>query len=229
MKLNNCEILPGTVVCAEDPKKMGRIKAVVPGWFDNSSMNEEDMYWINPFSSGGGYQRVSKPLEGQKVWVLHDTTNEYEYYWIPMFETNINTTAAQQDFDYDVLVSRSGKGVGSQQFYTGQQGFVTRIGKNTMTNMTQGGDIINSSFGVEMSMKGGKAYVGQEGKCDQPMVLGNVLYELLGELKKGLNNLYQLAQSNAYCTNLCPGINECIKAISDNMDKMNSKTSFVSE
>ena len=104
MKLSNCEIRPGVVVTADDPKKMGRIKAVVPGWFDNSSMNEEDMFWIAPFTSGSGYQRVSKCLEGQKVWVLHDSTNEYEYYYVTMWETNINTTAAQQDFDYDVLV-----------------------------------------------------------------------------------------------------------------------------
>ena len=81
MKLNNCEIRPGVVVTADDPKKMGRIKAVVPGWFNNASMHEEDMFWIAPFTSGSGYQRVSKCIEGQKVWVLHDSTNEYEYYY----------------------------------------------------------------------------------------------------------------------------------------------------
>ena len=63
MKLSNCEIRPGVVVTADDPKKMGRIKAVVPGWFNNASMHEEDMFWIAPFTSGSGYQRVSKCIE----------------------------------------------------------------------------------------------------------------------------------------------------------------------
>ena len=54
MKLSNCEIRPGVVVTADDPKKMGRIKAVVPGWFNNASMHEEDMFWIAPFTSGSG-------------------------------------------------------------------------------------------------------------------------------------------------------------------------------
>lgn len=229
MKLSNCEILPGTIVTAEDPKKMGRVKAVVPGWFDNATMNEEDMFWIAPFTTGAGYQRVSKPLEGQKIWVLHDSTNEYEYYYLPMWETNINTTAAQQDFDYDVLVSRSGKSAGAQMFYTGQQGFVTRIGEHAQTQINQAGDIENKSNGIEMSVRGAKAYVGLEGKCEDPMVRGNQLYKILSDLKAGLDKLNNLVQVNPYCNNLCPGILQCSKAISDTIDTMNSKTSFVSE
>lgn len=229
MKLSNCEILPGTIVAANDPKKMGRVKAVVPGWFDNATMNEEDMFWISPFTTGAGYQRVSKPLEGQKIWVLHDSTNEYEYYYLPMWETNINTAAAQQDFDYDVIVSRSGKSVGAQMFYTGKQGFVTRIGENAQSSISQSGDIENSSNGTEVSIRGSKVYVGLQGKCDEPIVLGNKLYELLSNLKGGLDELNQKAQSSCYTINLCPAILKCSKAISDTIDEMNSKTSFTSE
>lgn len=229
MKLNNCEILPGTIVTADDPKKMGRVKAVVPGWFDNANMNEEDMFWIAPFTTGAGYQRVSKPLEGQKIWVLHDSTNEYEYYYIPMWETNINTTAAQQDFDYDVLVSRSGKSAGAQMFYTGEQGFVTRIGEHAQSSINQVGDIENKSNGTEVSIRGTRAYVGLEEKCNDPMVRGNQLYKLLSDLKAGLDELNEKALSNCYTTNLSPAILKCSKAISDTIDNMNSKTSFVSE
>lgn len=229
MKLNNCEILPGTIVIANDPKKMGRVKAVVPGWFDNSTMNEEDMFWIMPFTSGSGYQRVSKPIEGQKIWVLHDKTNEYEYYYLPMWETNINTTIAQQDFDYDVLVSRSGKSVGAQMYYTGKQGFVTRIGEHAQSTMSQNGNIENKSNGTEISIKGSRAYIGKENNCKDPIVRGNQLYKLLSDLKSGLDELNNLANSNPYCSNLCSGILKCSKAISDNLETLNSKTSFVSE
>lgn len=220
---------PGVVVTADDPKKMGRIKAVVPGWFDNSSMNEEDMFWISPFTSGSGYQRVSKCIEGQKVWVLHDSTNEYEYYYVTMWETNINTTVAQQDFDYDVLVSRSGKSVGAQMFYTGNQGFVTRIGEHAQTRISQSGDIENKSNGTEISIRGSKAFVGLSEKCEDPMVRGNKLYELLSNLKAGLDELHNEANGNPYTQNLCSAILKCSKAISDTIDEMNSKTSFVSE
>ncbi len=229
MKLNNCEIRPGVVVTADDPKKMGRIKAVVPGWFNNASMHEEDMFWIAPFTSGSGYQRVSKCIEGQKVWILHDSTNEYEYYYITMWETNINTTAAQQDFDYDVLVSRSGKSVGAQMFYTGNQGFVTRIGEHAQTQINQAGDIESKSNGTEISIRGSKAFVGLTEKCEDPIVRGNKLYKLLSDLKAGLDELNNAANGNPYTVSLCPSILKCSKAISDTIDEMNSKTSFVSE
>lgn len=220
---------PGVVVTADDPKKMGRIKAVVPGWFDNSSMNEEDMFWISPFTSGSGYQRVSKCIEGQKVWVLHDSTNEYEYYYVTMWETNINTTAAQQDFDYDVLVSRSGKSVGAQMYYTGNQGFITRIGENAQSQINQSGDIENKSNGTEISIRGSKAFVGLSDKCKDPMVRGNKLYKLLSDLKAGLDELNNAAISNPYTSSLSSAILKCSKAISNTIDEMNSKTSFVSE
>lgn len=228
MKLNNCEILPGTVVSSDDPKKMGRIKAVVPGWFDTTSMDKESLFWIMPFTTGG-YQRVSKCLEGQKVWVLHDSTNEYEYYYIPMFETNINTSVAQKDYDYDVLVSRSGRTVGAQMYYTGEQGFVTRIGEHSETSMNQSGDIQNRSNGAEMSIKQSKIYCGIEGKCSEPLVKGNKLYKLLSDLKTGLDELQQKAQSSCYTVNLCPAILKCSQAIADTLDDMNSKTVFTSE
>lgn len=228
MILSNCEIRPGTVVSSNDPKKMGRVKAVVPGWFDNATMDEADMFWVLPFTCNG-YQRVSKPLDGQKIWVLHDNTNEYEYYYFMMSETNINTTAAQKDFDYDVQVSRQGKGVGAMQYYTGEQGFVTRIGENAETSMSQGGDITNRSNGVEVSIRGSHAYVGLEGKCEEPIVKGNKLNKLLSDLQSGLNDLNEAARTNPYASSLCPSIMKCIKAISENIQELNSNTSFVSE
>ena len=67
------------------------------------------------------------------------------------------------------------------------------------------------------------------GKCEDPIVRGNKLYKLLSELKAGLDELNNIANGNPYIVNLCPAILKCSKAISDTIDEMNSKTSFVSE
>lgn len=228
MKLANCEILPGVVVDANDPKKMGRIKAVVPGLFDNSTMDVEDMFWVIPFSCNG-YQRVSKPMEGQKVWVLQDPSNEYEYYYIPRWESNTNTVVAQQDDDYDVLVSRSGEVAGQQMYYSMQQGFVTRIGQIASTTMSQDGNIENLSNGVEVSIKSSKVYCGTKDQASHPMVLGDELYTLLGNLESGLNKTKQLAQANMYTSTLVPGLEACEKAIANILEKIKSDTCFVSK
>lgn len=223
MNLSNVTLLPGVVVSADDPKNLGRVKCIIAGKSDPDTMNQDHLPWCAPFTCMG-YQRVFKPMEGQKIWVLHDETNYYEYYWIPAWEVNSNTELMTPNSEYDVLVSRSGDGCGSQMFYDRQSGFMTRIGNVSYTNMTIGGDIINESNKVQMSVKGSHVHLGvteKEGE-EQPLVMGNDLVTLLNDLKKAFQGLQQKASSSPYTSALAPGFLECVNAIQNNIDLLSN-------
>lgn len=228
MKLSNCEILPGVVTVAKDPKCLGRIKATIAGKTNPDTMSDEDLPWIAPFVSFG-YQRISKPMEGQKVWILHDNTNYYEYYWLPAWEVNSNTEGETTLQDYDIIVSRPGDGFGSQSFYSGDTGFVTRIGNNASTTMKMNGDIENVSGKAEVSIRGNKTYIGQKDTDYEPMVLGTQLVQLLRNLQQGFTALHTSAMSFWTTEALAPSIDQCSRAIGDLIDKITSETSHVSK
>ena len=228
MKLSDCSLEYGVVQDANDPKKMGRIKAVVPGKFDNSSMKVEDMLWCMPLTTAG-HQRVSKPMEGQKIWILHDKNNEYEYWYLPAWETNTNTAVAQQDDDYDVLVSREGKGLGAQQYYSGKQGFVTRIGNNASFEINQAEEIVAQSNGAQLATKGGQCFIGKTNDVTHPAVLGDKLFQLLGDLSASLAQLQQYAMNSWTTSHLVPAIQQCRDAIDNTNREIQSNNVFVSK
>lgn len=226
MKLSNFELYEGVVVDANDPKHLGRVKGVAPGLFDNTTMNINDMFWIYPFLCGG-YQRVSKPQEGQKIWILNDTKNEYGYWYIPKPDLNLNTTAMLQNDDYDVLVSRSGEGVGQQMYYNRDEGFVTRVSTAATSTMTPSGDITNNSNGMQMSMKGGQAFIGTQSGDNHPMVLGDKIVDVLNSLKKNLGNLAVKAAGSWTTAHLAQDLNEAVKDLNELTPAILASKSFV--
>ncbi len=226
MKLSDFEIVEGVIVDANDPKHLGRVKGVAPGMFDNSTMNIGDMFWIYPFSSPG-YQRASKPQQGQKIWILHNQANEYAYWYIPMAELNINTTATVQGDDYDVMVSRTGQGIGSQMYYNGDEGFVTRTGTTASTTMSPSGDITNISNKSQVSMKGGLVYVGGEEGNNHSMVLGDKLVELLKGLQTNISNLALKASSTWTTSHLAGDLNKMASDLQDAIQPILTSKAFI--
>ena len=74
MTLSNCELIPSVIYDTNDPLKLGRIKCVVPGFIDNSTMSLENMPWVRPLDMGR-HQSFSKAVKGFKVWVLINKAN----------------------------------------------------------------------------------------------------------------------------------------------------------
>lgn len=226
MKLSNFELYAGCVIDANDPKHLSRVKASAPGLFDNSTMNVNDMFWINPFTSSG-YQKVSKPQEGQKIWILRDTTNEYGYWYMPYPELNLNTTAAIQNDDTDVLVSRTGAGVGSQMYYNRDEGFVTRVSTSATSTMTSGGDIKNNSNGAQVSMTGGQVFIGHEKGDNHPMVYGDKLVDVLNSLKSNLSNLAMTAAGSWTTVHLAKDLNKAVADLNQLTDPILADKMFL--
>ena len=212
MNLSNWDLSLGVVVSCEDPKNLGRIK--VNGVdVATPEMNYEHLPWCAPFSCSG-YQRISKPVLGQKVWVLHNNENYYEYYYIPAWEINTNTALINSEDDYDVLVSRPGDGLGSQMLYNDREGFVTRIGNDISQTVNSDGTLISTDGTVEFGIKESVVRAGKVNQEYQPMVLGEELQKLLDNLASKLLAAADAAKNNCYTTTLFKPLMDCSEAIS---------------
>lgn len=223
MKLADVEMIPGVVVDDEDPKFLGRLKISAPGEFDVDSMDINDMFWVYPFPVGG-YQSFSHMLKGSKVWLIKNTKNYYEYWYLPYFEMNANTfnlVNSKKKYDADVIVSRSDGSNNIQMYYNPEDGFNQKIGFASINIMPDGtisittggaapsaGTFHTNSKNNEIGYDGGEY-------PRQFAVMGENLHKLLDELNGNFKLLASAAASCPFTSHLSKTLNEVCKTISN--------------
>ena len=223
MKLADVEMIPGVVVDDEDPKFLGRLKISAPGEFEVDSMDINDMFWVYPFPVGG-YQSFSHMLKGSKVWLIKNTKNYYEYWYLPYFEMNANTfnlVNSRKKYDADVIVSRSDGSNNIQMYYNPEDGFNQKIGFASINIMPDGtisittggaapsaGTFHTNSKNNEIGYDGGEY-------PRQFAVMGENLHKLLDELNGKFKTLATTAAPCPYTSHLAKTLNEICDTISD--------------
>ena len=223
MKLADVEMIPGVVVDDEDPKCLGRLKISAPGEFDVDSMDINDMFWVYPFPVGG-YQSFSHMLKGSKVWLIKNTKNYYEYWYLPYFEMNANTfnlVNSKKKYDADVIVSRSDGSNNIQMYYNPEDGFNQKIGFASINIMPDGtisittggaapsaGTFHTNSKNNEIGYDGGEY-------PRQFAVMGENLHKLLDELNGKFKTLATTAAPCPFTSHLAKTLNEICDTISD--------------
>ena len=223
MKLADVEMIPGVVVDDEDPKFLGRLKISAPGEFELDSMDINDMFWVYPFPVGG-YQSFSHMLKGSKVWLIKNTKNYYEYWYLPYFEMNANTfnlVNSKKKYDADVLVSRSDGSNNIQMYYNPEDGINQKIGFASINIMPDGtisittggaapsaGTFHTNSKNNEIGYDGGEY-------PRQFAVMGENLHKLLDELNGKFKTLATTAAPCPYTSHLAKTLNEICDTISD--------------
>lgn len=223
MKLADVEMIPGVVVDDEDPKFLGRLKISAPGEFEVDSMDINDMFWVYPFPVGG-YQSFSHMLKGSKVWLIKNTKNYYEYWYLPYFEMNANTfnlVNSKKKYDADVLVSRSDGSNNIQMYYNPEDGINQKIGFASINIMPDGtisittggaapsaGTFHTNSKNNEIGYDGGEY-------PRQFAVMGENLHKLLDELNGKFKTLATTAAPCPYTSHLAKTLNEICDTISD--------------
>ena len=222
MKLADVEMIPGVVVDDEDPKFLGRLKISAPGEFDVDSMDINDMFWVYPFPVGG-YQSFSHMLKGSKVWLIKNTKNYYEYWYLPYFEMNANTfnlVNSKKKYDADVLVSRSDGSNNIQMYYNPEDGINQKIGFASINIMPDGtisittggaapsaGTFHTNSKNNEIGYDGGEY-------PRQFAVMGENLHKLLDELNGKFKTLATTAAPCPFTSHLAKTLNEICDTIS---------------
>lgn len=80
-------IIESVVEYNDDPLKIGRVRCSIPGVIHHTTTpTKEALPWVRPFKMYC-YQTFTKPLKGQKVWVLVNKSNYNEFWWFPFYET----------------------------------------------------------------------------------------------------------------------------------------------
>lgn len=220
MLFKDIEAIPGVVIDAEDPENLLRVKAAVPGIFDPGTMQKEALPWVYRFPMCG-YQQYSKMMSGSRIWVLRNTKNYYEFWYIPFSDFNKNTLAAAKS-EADVLISRYTGAGNAQLYYNKEEGFKTILDENYI-QLDTNGNVINMSNGYSSKVYGEHYYAGKDGGNYEPMVLGKKLTNLFKQISSGLDALASVAESSPYTSQLSAPIRKIKSNIDNNYQEITSK------
>lgn len=236
MKLSECEILPGIILDVEDPKHIGRVKAMVPTWFDADVMNKEAMPWIWPCGMGG-YQRFSKLENGRKIWVLHNKENDLEYWYWPMFEETEQTKPIIDQYDStEILLARGGGessgGDGTSGdifiYYNDSDGIVLKIG-DTKINITNTKEIHITDSKSTIKIVGGIITIGKEGDEGERAILGETLKEVLTTLSNDIKQAAQPLKGDPYIADHGEGFVTAASNLNNGLENILSDTVKISK
>ena len=189
MLLNNCELTPAVILSVDDPKKLGRIKCIIPGIIDSSTMSEENIPWCYPFSMSR-YQSFSKCIPGQKVWVLINKSNYNEYWYLPFFEYNeISKNHLEEVYDNDnpeIFMSRCLGENNAMSTYDDKNGFSEKIGDHHIDLHPEGHVSIVGGDG-QVDINGGIVTLGNKDKGVEPTIKGTTFMDHLKTINAALN------------------------------------------
>lgn len=229
MKLGeHVEMVLGTCISNDDPKKLGRIKVAAPGYFDSTVMAIEAIPWAYPLTMSG-YQAYSTITEGGKVWLIDNKENADEYWYIPFHELNTDTSAAvADDIQSDVLLSRNNGGQLTQVYQNNTEGIVIRNG-NAVVKVTSDGAVTIETDTAAVRVEGGTVYCGSKDGKKEPMVRGSILQDILDKLAGNMRQLWTASQQNPYTTQLAPGFQNASEDINSMLTELNSSSCTLSK
>ena len=215
MTLSNCELIPSVIYDVNDPLKLGRIKCVVPGFIDNSTMSLENMPWVRPLEMTR-HQSFSKPVKGFKVWVLVNKANYNEYWYIPFFEYN-DITKQYLDGVYEeqpeVIISHNNGGNHAMLTYDEKNGFIEKLGQHHIELHPNGHiSLLGGQQEVDID---GEVKIGKQGGDYKRAVKGEPLKDILDNLNKAFNTLATASANNPFTSHLTPGFEMCKTALAD--------------
>ena len=221
ISLADVKIIPGVVLSHDDPKKMQRVKAFVPGLFDPKTMSTEAMPWIYPFCMNG-FQSFSLQNSNTKIWVIILPNNPYGYFYLPFFELFPFTKANVVD-ETDILMSRQTSLGEASIDYNGNDGIMTKLG-NSMMNLRPDGQAVMQSSGTDIKINNGQVHLGTSDDEGEPMVMGVQLSTLLNNLKTGLQNVASKAMGHPITMPVGQELMNVVSTLSNDINNINSNT-----
>ena len=231
MKLgNDVEMVLGTVLDDNDPKKLGRVKVGAPGWFDRVTMSIDAIPWAYPLTMGH-MQSYTHMSTGSKVWLIINKVNQEELYWIPFHELNEDTKEAiSDDVETDVLFSRNTQGKKVQIYNNKTEGLIIRNGSSVIKLSNDGKILVEQedSKGY-VKIEGGQVFCGKDGGTMYKMVKGEKLQDLINNLAGNFEKLYEAAQANPYTGSLAAPFQKTSKDLTNDVKDILAEKVFVTE
>ena len=189
MKLIDYKLYPGVVLDVNDPQKVGKVKCMIPGMFDVLT-DSRAFPWIYPFNMFG-YQTFDKMRPGTHVWVLQNTINTSELWYIPMVDyIDITKELIDEHFDNDlqILLSRKTLEGSAQIYYNDKEGIVLKV-NDTRLQISPDGKIIVGDGNHMLNLLGDSASLGSASEGLQPAVKGDDLVNTHSNASSALQKL----------------------------------------
>lgn len=210
-ELEDYYVILSLVEYDNDPFKFGRIKCSIPGVIHSDTTKEEAMPWIRPFKMYG-YQTFSRPLVGQKVWVLVSKTNYNEFWWFPFHETtDIVQSYLDEHYDSqpDLFNAREFADTFAMFTFDTDDGYKMIIGEDYI-NLTTGHEATMACEDARLMIRGGKTYCGNGDDIGgyEPCVMGYKCKNLRSKLSQDLAVLKSAADGSPYTAHLSPAIDK---------------------
>jgi len=158
-------IIESVVDYDNDPLKIGRIKCTIPGVVHSDSTPEEGMPWVRCFKMGA-YQTFSRPIKGQKVWVMISKQNQNEFWYFPFHEAIDITKDYIEEYyneNCDVLHARHSGNGDCMMTYDDEQGYLTKIGDDHI-NLTPKRQFELDCDNKRISIEDDIVYIGDKDK-----------------------------------------------------------------
>jgi len=157
-----------------------------------------------------GYQTFSRPIVGQKVWVLANKNNYNEFWWYPYHETTDlvqNYLNENYDNQPDVFNARE---TGSAQImftYDDKNGYKMSIGDDFINLKPDSSAKIHCD-NARVMLEGNKTYCGggDDTGSYEPCVMGKKCKEMRNQLSIDFDALIELVLSKPWTMHLKPGI-----------------------
>ena len=230
MDLSKCKIIPGCIIDAKDPKKIGRVKCMVPTIFNTDQMSKDGLPWVYPFTMPG-YQRFSAPQTGQKVWVIQNPDNYNEYWYVPMEEFISDTSSLlENDDDYgtaEILMSRNLGAMSVFMYYLKSKGIILQLGDSTSINITPDGEVHLNAGDSQVQVTSDHVVVGNKNDEHEVTVLGEQLYKLLLNLNKNLQKVATATLTSPYTLSLAAPLLSTTQTLAEDVEKIRCKNTLV--
>jgi len=216
-------IIEGVVEYTDDPLKIGRVRCSIPGVIHHApgeTEKKEALPWIRPFKMYG-YQTFTKPLAGQKVWVLGNKSNYNEFWWFPYYEiSNIVKGYLNKYYDEnpDVFHAREGSVTPVMATWDDTQGYKWTIGEDYIDFYP------NREFKLKVNdcninVKGNIIQVGGDDSPAgdyEPAVMGKKCLTLRGIMQEKCMDVAQAAGNSPYTTHLVSPLIELANSFTKN-------------
>ena len=230
MDLSKCKIIPGCIIDAKYPKKIGRVKCMVPTIFNTDQMSKDGLPWVYPFTMPG-YQRFSAPQTGQKVWVIQNPDNYNEYWYVPMEEFISDTSSLlEDDDDYgtaEILMSRNLGAMSVFMYYLKSKGIILQLGDSTSINITPDGEVHLNAGDSQVQVTSDHVVVGNKNDEHEVTVLGEQLYKLLLNLNKNLQKVATATLTSPYTLSLAAPLLSTTQTLAEDVEKIRCKNTLV--
>lgn len=199
--LSNYELIPGIAASVIDEEQLGRIKVAFSGDENTSNVKLSSLPWACPFTTTGNYQGFSKLCDGAKVWILRNVNNQYEMWYIPMFELNPNTKNLSANYDnIDILISRSKGSENVQLNYSDSDGMNMSIGGSSVKVNSDKTVTLTSEGGGKVSVNGDNIMLNTD-STNEHLISSNKILDLFDSVNSVLEAVRNHAATNPNISN----------------------------